>query len=56
MEAGDVIVAVDGEPVETYEEFVVLIRSRLPGDSVTLLVERDEEQVTLDVTLGGAVG
>ena len=28
----------------------------LPGDSITLLVERGNEQVTLEVTLGGAVG
>jgi len=56
VEPGDVIVAVDGEPVETYEEFVVLIRSRAPGDVVTLQVKRGSEQVTLDVTLGGAVG
>lgn len=56
VEPGDVIVAVDGEPVETYEEFVVLVRSQLPGDSITLLVERGNEQVTLEVTLGGAVG
>jgi putative serine protease PepD len=56
VEPGDVIVAVDGEPVETYEEFVVLIRSQAPGDVVVLEVKRGNEKVTVDVTLGGAVG
>ena len=48
--------AVDGAPVATPEEFVVAIRSNLPGDEVVLTVVRDGERQTLPVTLGGAPG
>ncbi|MEO8107598.1 MAG: trypsin-like peptidase domain-containing protein [Actinomycetes bacterium] len=56
VEPGDLVVAVDGEQVETYEEFVVLIRSLRPGDDVNLLVERDDRRLSLTVTLGATVG
>jgi S1-C subfamily serine protease len=42
--------------VETYEEFVVLIRSLRPGDDVTLLIERGDRQLSLTLTLGATVG
>jgi putative serine protease PepD len=56
MRPGDVVVAVGDEMVETFEEFVVLIRSRQPGDTVVLLVERDGERVRLAVTLDATTG
>ena len=56
VQPGDRVVAVDGEPVETYEEFVVLIRSLRPGDDVTLLIERGDRQLSLTLTLGATVG
>ena len=56
LEPGDRVVAVDGSPVATPEEFVVAIRSNLPGDEVVLTVVRDGERQTLPVTLGGAPG
>jgi putative serine protease PepD len=56
VQPGDRIVAVDGEPVETYEEFVVLIRSQRPGDQVVLTVTRGKARLTLEVTLGATVG
>ena len=39
LEPGDRILAVDGMPVETFEEWAALIRAR-PGETVELLVER----------------
>ena len=56
LEPGDVITAVDGETVDTYEEFVVAIRTREPGDHVTLEVERDGDVLSVDVTLGSTEG
>lgn len=56
LRPGDLIVAVDGEPVETYEDFVVLVRSQRPGDVISLEVERGDDQLTLEVTLGATVG
>ena len=56
IEAGDVIRAVDGDRVDTYEEFVVAIRTRAPGDTVTLDVERAGTTLRFDVTLGSTEG
>jgi len=54
--AGDLIVAVDGDRVNTPEDFVVQIRTRLPGDVVELTVVRGDERLKLPVTLGATVG
>ena len=53
---GDVITAVDDEPVDTYEEFVVSIRTFQPGDTVTLTVQRGGQELEFDVTLGSTEG
>ena len=48
LEPGDVIVAVDGEPVTTVESLVRLMAVRLPGETAVLTVqhgERPERQV-----------
>jgi PDZ domain-containing protein len=56
LQAGDVIVAVDGEPVEFSTDAVDLIGGRSPGEELTLTIERvnpDDPDVidTLDITL-----
>ncbi|HEX5018666.1 MAG TPA: trypsin-like peptidase domain-containing protein [Actinomycetes bacterium] len=56
MEPGDLVVAVDGDRIGSPEEFVVQIRSRLPGDEVKLTVVRNGERFVLAVTLEGTVG
>jgi len=49
---GDVIVAVDGEPVSTLDHLAgYLAERKQPGDSVELTVIRDEEEVSVQVTL-----
>ncbi|HWS59200.1 MAG TPA: trypsin-like peptidase domain-containing protein [Actinotalea sp.] len=47
IEAGDVILAIDGRPVTEADELIVAIRAKAPGDAVTLLVRsgRDEREV-----------
>ncbi|MFF0726752.1 trypsin-like peptidase domain-containing protein [Streptomyces sp. NPDC004134] len=52
IEPGDVITGVDGEAVHNGEELIVKIRSRSPGEDLSLTVERDGEELTVDVTLG----
>ena len=49
LEAGDVIVAFEGNPVTDDGELVVKIRARRVGDSVTLTIRRngDERDVTM---------
>ena len=57
--AGDLIVAVDGKPVESEEELLNIIENKSVGDVVKLTVIRDigssrEESLEVSVTLAGA--
>ena len=49
---GDVITAIDGDPVRTAEDLSAAIARHEPGDTVTLTVYRDGSSQTVDVTLG----
>ena len=49
---GDVIVALDGDPVTSSAELQSAIDAHQPGDSVTLTVLRDGDRRTVKVTLG----
>ncbi|GAA4736664.1 PDZ domain-containing protein [Isoptericola chiayiensis] len=49
---GDVIVSLDGEPLETYPELLAELDGVSPGDDVVLGVERDGEPLDLTVTTG----
>jgi PDZ domain-containing protein len=51
---GDVIVAVDGQPVADASALVDVVRQLDPGDTVALRVLRDRESV--DLTVGTTVG
>jgi serine protease Do len=51
MQAGDVIVAVDGQPVRQRNELQRMIASRSPGDRVNIDVVRYGDRVTLPVQL-----
>jgi S1-C subfamily serine protease len=52
LQSGDIIVAVDGEELDTMAELVALVRVREPGDTLELTIVRDGEELELDVTLG----
>lgn len=52
IEPGDVILAIDGRPVTDPDELIVAIRSRAPGETVTLLVRRGADEREVDVVLG----
>jgi putative serine protease PepD len=56
LEPGDVIVAIDGKPVADSSELIVAIRSRSPGDTITLTVRRDGDERNVKVTLGSSKG
>ena len=49
---GDLVTAIDGEAVESTGELVSQLRSRVPGETVTLTVQRGDETVELQATLG----
>jgi putative serine protease PepD len=56
LEAGDVILALDGKTVQSSSELIVAIRSKQPGDTVTLTVRRDGSEHQVEVTLGAHEG
>jgi putative serine protease PepD len=56
LEAGDLVSAVDGRPVETREELVVVVRTHRPGDKVTFGYSRGSARAEAELTLGGRVG
>ncbi len=51
MRAGDVLVAIDGEPVTDLRAYAKLLARHAPGDEVTLTWERNGERMTAKVTL-----
>jgi putative serine protease PepD len=54
LQAGDVVTAVGDRPVTTSTELTAAVRSKAPGDTVTLTVRRGSDTSTADVTLGSA--
>jgi len=52
LQPADVIVEVDGEPLASMTDLVVIIRRRAPGDAITLTVLRDGQEVVLTAELG----
>lgn len=52
VEPGDVILRIDGRPVTSPDEVIVMIRSHAPGASVTLSIRRGSEEFDLEVVLG----
>jgi 2-alkenal reductase len=52
-EGGDLIIAVDGQPVRVFAELIsYLMTYKAPGDEVVLTVLRGEEEMEIPVTLG----
>jgi 2-alkenal reductase len=50
---GDVIVAIDGQPVETFDDLLThLTLNKSPGDTAVLTVLRDGQTMDIPVTLG----
>jgi putative serine protease PepD len=54
MQAGDVIVALNGQKITTADELIVAIRSHVPGQRVTLTYDRGGHDTTVTVVLGSA--
>ncbi|MBZ0292456.1 MAG: PDZ domain-containing protein [Anaerolineae bacterium] len=52
LATGDVIVSFDGETVTSASGLTELVQSAAAGDTVTIEVLRDDETLSLDVTLG----
>ena len=52
LQAGDVVTAIDGQPVTNSDDLTAKISAHQPGDKVTLTVTRNGATKTIDVTLG----
>ena len=52
MREGDLIQAIDGEPMRTTHDLINTISESEPGDVVVVQIIREEEQQMLEVTLG----
>jgi S1-C subfamily serine protease len=49
---GDIITAIDDQPVTSLQDLTVYLEDRTQvGDTVTLTIQRDGEQQTVEVTL-----
>ena len=51
LEEDDVIVAVDGAPVESMSDLISVLRAHDPGDEVTMTVCRGDEELAVSVVL-----
>lgn len=54
LERGDIITAIDDEPVTSMADLAGQISAHAPGDDVTLTLVRAGEEQTVEVTLGSA--
>lgn len=52
IQEGDIIVKFDGKEVTTYKSFLTELYSKEPGDKVSVLVNRNGTEKTIEVTLG----
>jgi putative serine protease PepD len=51
VQPGDVIIRFEGKPIRTPDQLIVSIRARAVGETVTLTIERDGEELDLPMTL-----
>ncbi|MFT3893144.1 MAG: PDZ domain-containing protein [Anaerolineales bacterium] len=50
---GDIILAMDGKPVDTYDQLLSqLVTTKSPGDTTVLTILRNGQQMDITVTLG----
>ena len=52
IEVGDVVVSIDDAAIDGSAGVIAVIRDQSPGDEVSVVVVRDGEEQTFDVTLG----
>lgn len=56
LQLGDIILRMDKQKIETYEDLILALEKYQPGDEVTLLIKRGEKQVEVLLTLDPAQG
>jgi S1-C subfamily serine protease len=53
VSAADLIVAVDGEDVQTWDDFLSVVERKRPGDRIVVTVLREGRRVDIPLVLGG---
>ena len=48
---GDVIVSIDGKPIQSYDDLASYIDTKAVGDKIQLKLVRDNKELTIDLTL-----
>jgi hypothetical protein len=56
LKAGDIMLAWDDRPLDSMRDLFESLQNHKPGDIVRILVERDGERMTVDVTLKASSG
>ena len=56
LKAGDVVTAVDGTKVASYDALVTYFQAKKPGDKLKLTVTRGDKELPLELTLGTRPG
>lgn len=51
---GDVVLSVDGVEITTFEELRLSVEARMPGDTMVLIILRDNQKLRLPVVVGAA--
>jgi S1-C subfamily serine protease len=52
IEAGDVILSIDGQEIDEQHSFSEILFSHDPGDTVDVVIQRDDLKMTVTVELG----
>ncbi|MCF0104355.1 MAG: trypsin-like peptidase domain-containing protein [Eggerthellaceae bacterium] len=52
LQKGDILVEFDGQKASSSSDVLINVRKKNPGDKVTLKVNRNSQEMALDVTLG----
>jgi serine protease Do len=52
IRVGDVMVEIEGEPISSNDDVVRIVRRHRPGDALTVVVVRDNQRKTFEVSLG----
>lgn len=51
LDAGDLILTVDGERISTFDELRLIVMERMPGDTIRLTVQRGQQILQISVTI-----
>lgn len=52
LKKGDLLVEVDGTPVDDLAQYAAVLKEHAPGDEIPLVIVRDSSRLTVRVTLG----